>query len=375
VSYSHVDSAYVRALVTKLRGFGFDVWVDDGIDVGSEWITIVRGKVDSCAAFVLVMTPEAERSTWVARELERAETRGKPILPILLHGEPFDSLSMLHYDDVTARQMPSDRFVRRLRSLAPAGPQTPRVFYETPATTKTPAPIIYLLDMSESMNEAVDGATKTELVSQTVLSTLREMVRRSIKGTVPMPRYLVGAFAYNDTVRDIYGGLRPITEIIQIGVPVMKPDQRTNVLPAFEAAEAMLLMEYNELYGGPAPLICHISDGNVNSDGLLAVVDRIRQLAFLDGPVLLENVLVDDHALREPVLDIHAWPGVRSSDELVGTSARELFDLSSTIPASYRRSLADRGYHLQPGARLFFPGGTAEMVDAAIMLSGITPIA
>jgi hypothetical protein len=53
----------------------------------------------------------------VARELERAEARSKPILPLLLIGEPFESLRGLQYESVADSQKPSRRFIGRLRAL------------------------------------------------------------------------------------------------------------------------------------------------------------------------------------------------------------------------------------------------------------------
>ena len=39
------------------------------------------------------------------------------------------------------------------------------------------------------------------------------MVIRSTKGRTPAPRYRVAIFAYNDEVRDVFGGAIPITEL------------------------------------------------------------------------------------------------------------------------------------------------------------------
>jgi hypothetical protein len=125
VSYSRHDAEYVRRLVDFLRHSGFDVWSDEGIDVGTQWVDVVRGKIDTCAAFVLIMTPDSERSTWVARELERANARAKPILPMLLAGSPFDSLRGTQFESVVGGTGPSARFVEQLRSLTtPPGPDT-----------------------------------------------------------------------------------------------------------------------------------------------------------------------------------------------------------------------------------------------------------
>jgi hypothetical protein len=90
----------------------------------------VRGKVDDCAAFVLVMTPEAESSTWVARELERAAAKDRPVLPLLLRGDLFTSLPMIQFERVADDQLPSRRFIEHLRTLAPS---------RRPVPTPTPA--------------------------------------------------------------------------------------------------------------------------------------------------------------------------------------------------------------------------------------------
>ena len=253
--------------------------------------------------------------------------------------------------------------------------------HETVATQATPALVIYLLDMSVSMNDAVDeeseeaSETKGELVTRTLTRAIREMVRRSTRGTQPLSRYKVAAFAYNGEVHDVFGGARPITEIIQIGVPVMKAAGTTDTAKAFEHAEQLLIGMHGELRDCPAPLICHFTDGAYTDASPLPVAERIRQLTFPDGPVLIENIFFDSGALAKPVTDPYAWPGILSRDDLASTYAYELYEMSSVIPDSYLRLFGERGYAMQPGARLFFPGNNPDMVEAAFTMSGMTPVA
>jgi hypothetical protein len=87
------------------------------IDDGCRWPTVIRDKVDFCAALV-VMTPAAEESEWVGREIHRAESKGKPILPRLLDGDAFFRLGETQYEPVVGGKMPSKAFVQRLRRLA-----------------------------------------------------------------------------------------------------------------------------------------------------------------------------------------------------------------------------------------------------------------
>ena len=82
--------------------------------------------------------------------------------------------------------------------------------HETVATQATPALVIYLLDMSVSMNDAVDedneetSESKCDLVTRTLTRAIREMVRRSTRGTQPLSRYKVAAYAYNGEIHDVF---------------------------------------------------------------------------------------------------------------------------------------------------------------------------
>jgi hypothetical protein len=252
--------------------------------------------------------------------------------------------------------------------------------YETVATQATPALVIYLLDMSVSMNDAVDeeaegpSESKSELVTRTLTRAVREMVRRSTRGTQPLARYRVAAFAYNNEIHDVFGGARPITEIIQIGVPVMAASGTTDTAKAFEHAEQLLISMHGELRNSPAPLICHFTDGAYTDTSPLPIAERIQQMTFPDGQVLIENIFFDSGALATPVTDPYTWPGVLSRDDLASTYAYELYEMSSIIPDSYLRLFTERGYAMRPGARLFFPGGNPDMVEAAFTMSGMTPV-
>ncbi len=155
ISYSRDDLAYVRSLVEFFNSAGIDVWTDDTIDHGDRWAHTIRGQVDGCAALVPVMTPAAEASTWVEREIARAEEMGKPILPLLRSGQPFFRLANLQYDDVTTGGLPSQRFLDRLVTMAgtqlartgsqpvlvPAGGSPPGGLASRPAGSAGAAPV------------------------------------------------------------------------------------------------------------------------------------------------------------------------------------------------------------------------------------------
>jgi hypothetical protein len=126
ISYSRHNDAYVDALASYLEAQGLSVWLDrERISTGDRWALLIRDQVDSCAAVIVVMTPEAEESEWVGMEIERARAKRKPILPLLLAGDAFFALGTLHYDDVRDARMPPSVFVQRLVALGSLRTGTP----------------------------------------------------------------------------------------------------------------------------------------------------------------------------------------------------------------------------------------------------------
>lgn len=118
ISYSHVEAAdYVARLGEHLDAAGIPVWYDREIISGDRWRHVIRQQLDACGAVVVVMTPGAEASAWVDRELVRAENQGKPVLPLLLAGTVFFGLGDLQYEDVRTGAMPGAAFTDRLYDL------------------------------------------------------------------------------------------------------------------------------------------------------------------------------------------------------------------------------------------------------------------
>jgi hypothetical protein len=76
ISYSRKDSEYSNALVEKLRSEGFDVWCDRDIAPGAGWSDIIEEKIDTCAAFLLIMTANSKKSTPVKIKRPPAKAGG-----------------------------------------------------------------------------------------------------------------------------------------------------------------------------------------------------------------------------------------------------------------------------------------------------------
>lgn len=117
ISYSRSDRGYVTSLAAHLQSAGIPVWNDYELASGDRWESVISERIDACAAVVVVMSPAANKSVWVKREINHAEGRRKPLFPLLLQGEIFFRLNDLQFDDVTARKMPTDRVLDRIRHL------------------------------------------------------------------------------------------------------------------------------------------------------------------------------------------------------------------------------------------------------------------
>ena len=90
-----------------------------------------RDKIEACSALLVIMTPAAARSRWVAREIQEAESLGKPIMPLLLRGRVFFELNDTQYEDVRDGDMPRrGDLLTRLRALH-APPVPPRPWAQT----------------------------------------------------------------------------------------------------------------------------------------------------------------------------------------------------------------------------------------------------
>ena len=78
VSFSKHDIAFARQLCTLLQGRGFAVWMDETTQDHDQqlWPTI-EANLLSAAAFLIIMSPAAQKSHRVRRELQQAVERGE----------------------------------------------------------------------------------------------------------------------------------------------------------------------------------------------------------------------------------------------------------------------------------------------------------
>ena len=247
--------------------------------------------------------------------------------------------------------------------------------YSIPATSATPALIIYLLDVSGSMSEPCGQSTKIEVITTVLEKMVIKMVQRSTKGAVVSPRYRIAMFAYTNYVIDLLDGILTIDELAQRGIPILNPLDMTNTKAAFEEAEKLLQKELNNIQESPAPLICHMTDAEYNMGDPTSVVQRVMNMSVPDGNVLVENIFVSDGALSEQIQNPKEWEGLTNTEQLTTGFAKKLFSLSSPLPESYLNILGEMGYKsFRAGSRMMLPGNNPEMVELGFAMSAATKL-
>lgn len=102
-----------------------NVWTDEGINGGAEWMSTFERQIEACAVFVPIMSDHSRAAPWVLREIDLAQELGKPVLPLLLSGRRFLSLRDIQDEDVSDGQLPSIGWIQRLRKLAGLPPSAP----------------------------------------------------------------------------------------------------------------------------------------------------------------------------------------------------------------------------------------------------------
>ena len=145
ISYASEDKQVADAVCAALEGAGVACWIAPrDIVAGSYGAAIVKA-IASCKVLVLVFSSNANRSSQVRREVERAGSRGKVIYPLRIEDvQPSEDLEFFisseHWMDAFA-QTPETylpRFASNVKSLLPAVEPSPLV--AEPSTPAQPAP-------------------------------------------------------------------------------------------------------------------------------------------------------------------------------------------------------------------------------------------
>ncbi|MGR5987889.1 vWA domain-containing protein [Bacillus sanguinis] len=252
------------------------------------------------------------------------------------------------------------------------------MLYQTQATQQTPAYIIYLLDVSASMNQMMDAGgeekRRIDIVTDALSLAIRQMVFRSTKGSRLLPRYKLSILAYSDHVFDLLGGVKTIDEVARLRPLEKIQTHRLTDTAKASVVEKLLQKELSNLQDGPAPVVCHMTDGASTGEDPELIVRRIMNMSVPDGNVLIENIFISDEIMQEQITNIKKWEGIMPNTEITDEYGAKLQRLSSPIPQSYREMMTEHGFHIADGAVMMFPGTNADLVSLGFQMSAATPV-
>ena len=93
MSYSREDTVKQRRIVRELRERGLNIWVDvENLTPGTPtWEREVETAIRGATGIVVLLSPEANNSEWVRREISFGEQHRKRIFPVLIEGDDHTS--------------------------------------------------------------------------------------------------------------------------------------------------------------------------------------------------------------------------------------------------------------------------------------------
>ncbi|MEO1287512.1 MAG: toll/interleukin-1 receptor domain-containing protein [Chloroflexota bacterium] len=117
ISYSRQDIDFARYTRALLENLGFYVWMDEKrLTVGMDWWDEIEQSIDTCGAFIIIMSPDSRESVFCRNEILRALDQKKPLFPVLYRGRHFGMIAHAQHEDMRAglNATFSDDFVSRL---------------------------------------------------------------------------------------------------------------------------------------------------------------------------------------------------------------------------------------------------------------------
>lgn len=122
LSYSSKDIDFATVLERELEHNDYVVWRDQSeLRGGQQWKQMIEAALMDAWAIIVVQSSHSKLSRWVTEEVEYAAQLRRPIIPLLLDGEPwFGFLGSQHIDlRLHNRAFVPDSVYRALLPLAP----------------------------------------------------------------------------------------------------------------------------------------------------------------------------------------------------------------------------------------------------------------
>jgi hypothetical protein len=146
VTYAKPDAEYGTRLVDWLTRSGLPAWSIADLTWGSRWVHEIRQRLRHALAVVVVMSPAAEDSEDVEREILEGQWYGREFFPVLLRGDRNFLLASSWHFDARGGVLPGDAELRRLRRIHQAHLSGRPVAPPEPAMLPVRAPVARIPD-------------------------------------------------------------------------------------------------------------------------------------------------------------------------------------------------------------------------------------
>ena len=149
ISYGSENSEEADALCALIESRGVQAWIAPrDVRPGLDYSEALQGAIESCLAFVVLVTDMANKSPYVRAETEMAFSNSKPILPVRMSDiKPAAGLAFFlkirHWTDAygKGRDASLERLVAELQALAGVAPQGAPAPPAVPAPVPAPVPV------------------------------------------------------------------------------------------------------------------------------------------------------------------------------------------------------------------------------------------
>ncbi len=168
ISYSRQDSEQANLLTELLTSAGLSVWIDrSGIEAATSWSEEIVDALDSCKAFIVMLSPASVASHNVVKEVSLASEKRKKILPLDL--EPVELPKNMQYALAGIQRAPMtniDAVIRALGKLGLEATQAPSIQLVKETDARKSLMILPFEDMSPTGDNGwfADGLA-SELIS------------------------------------------------------------------------------------------------------------------------------------------------------------------------------------------------------------------
>lgn len=128
ISYARENSDFADLLSQQLEKNGIATWRDtEGIVGGQDWLKKIASAVESARAVLFILSDFSLNSEWVRNELEFADRKGVPIIPVEFASCELPGWFELQFGRIQRHQVDKDNIEESMQSLIKANNATRRL--------------------------------------------------------------------------------------------------------------------------------------------------------------------------------------------------------------------------------------------------------